>query len=92
MDDTRSLRRFRALPYSPLPDLIRARGEEAAQLHTLPHRGDDLRQRAHSSQLLRLLLSLSLGLEPRETLFERDRQQDDRITGRVCLDPLGDLW
>ena len=91
MYHARRLRCLSPLPNGPLPHLIRAGGEETAQLQRLPHGQDDLGQRALRAQRLQLLLFLARFLEAAEPLFQRDGDGDDGVARRVRLHPLGDL-
>jgi hypothetical protein len=90
VDDTGSLRGFGAIPYRPLPHLVRTSCEEAAEVERLAHGGHDLRQRGLGADVLELLGSLCVR-HGSETLFERDGYGDDRVTLSVLLDPLGNL-
>ena len=90
VDDTCRLRRLRALADRPLPDLVRARREEAVQVQDLPHRRDDLGQRRLGAELLALFVRLGLA-ERRQALLEGHGQRNDRVARRVRLDPFGDL-
>ncbi len=91
MNDTGSLRRLGAVTNGPLPDLIGAGCEEAAQVHDLPHAGDDLGKCRVDSNLLELFLHFGLGLEPRQALLQRHGDGEDGISLGVLLQPLGDL-
>lgn len=91
MYDPRSLRRLGPLPDRPLPHLIRAGGEETAQIQHLPHRGDDLGKRGLGAEFLALVLGFGLGLEAREAFFEGDGERDDGVPRGVLFDPVGDF-
>lgn len=90
VNDTGGLRRLGAIADGPLTDLIRADGEEAAQVEGLAHLDNKFRQRRLGTDILALCLNLSLGLEAGKAFFERDRDGDDRVTSSVILNPLGD--
>jgi hypothetical protein len=91
VDDTRCLRRLGAVADRPLPDLVGADSEEAAQVEGLAHLEDDLAQRRLGSDILALLLDLGFGLEPGQALLEADGDGNDGVAGSMLLDPLNDL-
>lgn len=91
VDDTRCLRRLGAVADRPLPDLVGADSEEAAQVEGLAHLEDDLAQRRLGSDILALLLNLGFGLEPGQALLEADGDGNDGVAGSMLLDPLNDL-
>ncbi len=70
MNNPRRLGSLGSLPNGPLPNLIRARGEEAPQVQALSHGDDDLGQRRLGSQRLTFLLGFSLGWKPRQAFLE----------------------
>jgi hypothetical protein len=91
MNNPRRLRSLRPLPYSPLPNLIRARRKETLQIQARPHGSNNLRQRALRPKFLTLLLRLLVVLEAGEALLEGDGEGDDGVAGGVLLAPLGDF-
>ena len=80
-----------AQAYGPLPHLVGARGEEAAEGEGLAHGEDDLRQARLGAEALALGGDLGLGVEAREAVLEDDGERDDGVAGRVLLDPGVDL-
>jgi hypothetical protein len=91
MNDTGSLRRLGASSDGPLSNLIRSNSEEAAKLKGLAHLKNDLGQDRFGTNVLLLLLSLSLGLKLSETRLIRDGDGDKRVTLGVLVDPLNNL-
>jgi len=91
MDDTGGLGRLDAIANGPLANLVGADGEEAAEVHDLAHRGDDLRQRRLHAEFLALLLGFRLSLEASEPLLEADGERDNGVSGSILLDPFRDL-
>jgi hypothetical protein len=91
VDDAGGLRRLGPHANGPLPHLVGARGEEAAERERLAHGDDDLREARLGAQLLALGVDLGLGVEAREAVLEDDGQRDDGVAGRVLLDPGVDL-
>ena len=91
VDDTGGLRGLGAVPDRPLSHLVRARGEEGAEVHGLTHRGDDLGQGGLGPDLFTLLVDLLLALEPSQAVFKGDGDGDDGVAWGVGLCPLGDL-
>ena len=91
VNDTSSLRCLGAVAKGPLPNLVRASGEEGAEVECLAHGGDDLGQGRLGAELLALLISLSIGLKACQALLEADGDWDDGVASRVLLYPLGDL-
>ena len=87
----RRLRRLRPLPYSPLPDLIRPRREKASQLQRLPHRQNNLGQRALRAQIFEFLLFLARLVKAPQPFFQGDGDGDDGVARGVGFHPLGDL-
>ena len=91
VDDTRGLGRFGALADGPLPDLVGAGGEEAAEVHHLAHGDDDLGEGGFGAEGFAFGVGGSVGVEAGEALFEGDGHGDDGVTGGVLFDPLGDF-
>lgn len=91
VDDTGSLRSLGTVTNSPLTDLVSTSGEETAKVEGLAHGNNGLGQSRLATNLLALLLDLSIGLEARKTLLEGNGDGKNRLSGRVGLDPLNDL-
>jgi hypothetical protein len=70
---TGSLRGLGTIANGPLPNLIRARREEASKVKDLAHLDDDLRQSRLAADLLAFFSHLGFGIESCQALFERDR-------------------
>lgn len=94
MNNPCSLRRLRPIPQRPLPDLVRARREETAQVQRLAHRRHKFGNGALGANLLALLLDLSVRLETRKALLEANGNGDDGVgagSGALAgLDPSSD--
>lgn len=88
---TSGSRSLDALADGPLTDLVGTGGKEGSQVEGLAHGGDHLGQSRLGVEVLALLEGLLFGLEARETLLEGDGDGNERVTGRVGLDPLKDL-
>ena len=91
MYDTRRLRCFGPVPYSPLPHLVRTGGEEAPQVERRSHRRDDFRQGRFRPQLLAFFFHFCVVLESAQALFKANRKRNDRVASRMFFDPLGNL-
>lgn len=91
VNDTGSLRRLGASSDGPLSDLIRSNCEETAKLQGLAHLKNDLGQNRVGTNVLHLLLSLSLGLKLSKTGLVRDGDGDERVTLGVLVNPLDNL-
>ncbi|CRK18840.1 hypothetical protein BN1708_003185 [Verticillium longisporum] len=91
VNDTGGARGLGAVAQGPLPDLVRAGREEAAEVERLAHLDDELGKGRVSANLLLLLEGLLLGLEAAEALLVGNGDGDDGVASGVLLDPLGDL-
>ena len=91
VNDTGSLRGLGTVTDGPLADLVGTSGEETAKVESLAHGNDSLGQGRLATNLLALLLNLSIGLEARKTLLEGDGNGKNGLSGRVGLDPLNNL-
>lgn len=83
--------RLGALADSPLTDFVCTSGEETGQVENLAHSNNNLGQSGLGVQGLALLSGLGIIAEGSQTLLEGDGNGDERIAGRVLLDPLKDL-
>lgn len=86
-----SLRSLGALPDCPLPHLVRARGEETAEVHHLAHGDDDFGEGGLGAEFFALLVGGGVVLEAGEALFKGDGERDDGVAGGVLFDPLSDF-
>ncbi len=91
MDDAGGLRRLGPHANGPLPHLVGARGEEAAEREGLAHGDDDLREARLGAELGALGVDLGLCVEACEAVLEDDGQGDDGVARGVLLDPGVDL-
>ena len=87
MYDASRLRGFGALADGPLPHLVSAGGEEAAEVHALSHGGDYFRQGALGAQLLALFVGLGFAFEPREAFFEGDGYRNYWVAFGIGFEP-----
>ncbi len=83
--------RFGAIPNRPLPDLVGACGEEAAEVECFSHGDDDFRKSGLGPEVLAFLGGRFFGVETSEALFERHGDGYDRVTRCVLLDPFRDF-
>lgn len=91
VDDTGSSGRLDALADGPLSDLIRAGGEKAGQVQSRAHGGDDTGQSGLGAQLLALLLGGGFLTKQSQAFLELRRDGQQRVAGRVGVNPLLDL-
>jgi hypothetical protein len=91
VNDTSRSGSLDALADGPLPNLVLTSGEEAAQVQSLAHGSDDLRQTGLGAQSLALSLSGRIIVHQGQTLLELSRDGKDGVAGRVGLDPLEDF-